>query len=275
MKSMAKNTLCAAYKYTGALAAHERLAHWAGRRFAAILLFHRVTDVIPWDGLTVGTAYFRRLCEILRDRFHVVPLADVVRQLEDGQAPQRRTVAITFDDCYRDNLFAARVLAEHGLPASFFVPTQYVGTDHQFDWDRELPRMPNLTWDDIHEMVGLGHTIESHTVSHADLGLIDAAQARREMADSRKVLEDKLGQPIEFLAYPYGGVGNFRPEYLALAYETGYRAVFSACDGFVEPGMLGEVLPRVPVPAFPSLLNLELHLTGCLEWFYRLKRRRA
>ena len=44
-------------------------------------------------------------------------------------------MAITFDDCYRDNLFAARVLAEHGLPATFFIPTKYVGTDQVFPWD--------------------------------------------------------------------------------------------------------------------------------------------
>ena len=48
-------------------------------------------------------------------------------QVRSGRLP-RRAVAVTFDDCYRDYLAAARVLAEHGLPACFFIPTGYVGT---------------------------------------------------------------------------------------------------------------------------------------------------
>ena len=42
---------------------------------------------------------------------------------------------------------------------------------------------------------------------------------------------------------------------------------------FVRPGMVGQVLPREPMPNFRSLLNLELHLSGCLDWFYGLKRK--
>ena len=108
-------------------------------------------------------------------------------------------MAITFDDCYRDNLFAARVLAEHGLPATFFIPTKYVGTDHVFPWDIGLKRMANLTWDDVREMQALGHDIESHTVSHPDLGAIDAAEVRMELADSKKTLEDTLQRPVRYL----------------------------------------------------------------------------
>ncbi len=37
--------------------------------------------------------------------------------------------------------------------------------------------------------------------------------------------------------------------------------------------MGSRVLPRVPVPDFHSLLHLELHLRGCLDWYYALKRR--
>lgn len=253
--------------------AQERLAQWRGRHFIAVLLFHRVTDEIPPDGLTVGTEWFGRLCGVLRRRFHVVSLSEVQRILASGKPPPRRTVAITFDDCYRDNLDAARVLADHGLPACFFVPTRFVGTDHVFDWDRSLKRMPNLTWDEVREMAALGHEIGSHTVNHADFGVVGPDEARRELVDSRKELENRLGQRVRFFAYPYGGVKNFRPEYLKLVQEAGYDACFSGFGGFIDSTMFGQVLPREPVPCFRSLVNLELHLAGCLDWFYRLKRK--
>jgi peptidoglycan/xylan/chitin deacetylase (PgdA/CDA1 family) len=273
MSSLAKNAAFALYKYSGVMHAQERLAFWSGKRFMAVVLFHRVTDEIPVDGLTVTTAWFRAFCALMRERFHVVPVAEIHRMLQAGVTPPLRTVAITFDDCYRDNLFAARVLAEHGLPATFFVPTKYVGTDHVFQWDLGLKNMPNLSWDDVKAMQALGHEIGSHTVSHPDLGALGPAEARTELVDSKKTLEDTLGRPVRFFAYPYGGRNNFRPEYLPLACELGYEACFSAFGGFVQPHMRGQILPRLSMPYFRSLLNLEMHLSGCMDWFIDVKRR--
>jgi peptidoglycan/xylan/chitin deacetylase (PgdA/CDA1 family) len=272
MKLLAKNTLCGLYKYSGAMSAQETVAHWAGRSFMSVLLFHRVSDDIPPDGLTVSTAWFRDCCHMLARRFRVVPLQDIIRHVETGAPVPRRTVAITFDDCYHDNLAAARILAEHGLPATFFVPTKFVETDHVFAWDQGLKRMTNLSWQDIREMTRLGHEIGSHTVSHADLGQVDEEQARFELIESKRTLEERLEQPVRRFAHPFGGRQNFRPEYLPLVYQAGYDACFSGFGGFLYPSMRGTVLPRIPTPSFPTVLNLEVHLTGCLDWFYALKR---
>ena len=200
---------------------------------------------------------------MMRANFHVVTLAEIHRIMEEcRETPPPRTVAITFDDCYRDNLAAARVLAEHRLPATFFVPTQYVGTDYVFPWDRHLKKMPNLTWQDVEEMAQLGHEIGSHSFSHPDFGMIGPrGHLLHGLADSKKTLEDRLQRPVRFLAYPYGGRNNFRPEYLwTLARELGYDACFSGHGGFVYPRMLGKVLPRDSAAQFRSLLKLELHL---------------
>jgi peptidoglycan/xylan/chitin deacetylase (PgdA/CDA1 family) len=272
MNSFAKSAVSAVYKYSGAMHAQERVAYWSGRRFATVVLFHRVTDEIPEDCLTVTTTWFRGFCALMRDRFHVVPLAELYRQLQAGETPAMRTIAITFDDSYRDNLFAARVLTEHGLPATFFIPTKYIGTDHVFDWDIGLTKMANLSWAEVLEMQQLGHEIGSHTVSHPDMGRIGPAEAKFELSDSKKMLEDQLQRPVRFFAYPFGGRNHFRAEYLPLAYELGYDAVFSALNGYVQPHLKRQILPREAMPYFRSLLNLELHLTGCMDWVYQIKR---
>jgi peptidoglycan/xylan/chitin deacetylase (PgdA/CDA1 family) len=273
MKSLVKSAFCGLYKYSGAMAVQERLAYWSGRRFMTVVLFHRVTDAVPEDGLTVSTDWFKGFCRLMRDRFNVVSLAQLHRMLMTGETPPMRTVAITFDDCYRDNLAAAQVLSNYRLPATFFIPTKYVGTDHVFPWDVDLAQMPNLSWQDIGEMQQMGHEIGSHTVSHPDLGALAPAKVRREMADSKKTLEDRLQRPVRWFAYPFGGPSNFRPEYLPLARELGYEACFSALSGFIQPNMRGQILPREAMPYFRSLLNLELHLSGCLDWYYRTRRR--
>ncbi len=268
----ARSLVYNAYRYSGMMALQERLAAWRGRSACAVVLFHRVTDEIPPDGLTVGTEWFRSFCGLMRDRFRVIPLAEMQRLLALGQTPPPRSVVITFDDCYHDNLAAARVLADHGLPATFFVPTKYVGTDHVFEWDIGLKRMPNLTWDDVRLMVQMGHSIGSHSVSHADFGLINGEEARFELEESKRTLEDRLETPIRWFAYPYGGAANFRSVYWPLAQELGYDLCFSAMRGFVQPNNRGQIMPRIAMPPFRSFAHLELNLAGCLEWFYGMKR---
>jgi peptidoglycan/xylan/chitin deacetylase (PgdA/CDA1 family) len=273
VKTLAKAARCGLYKYSGALRAQEAVARWAGQRFMAILLFHRVTDTIPEDGLTVSTARFQRICRMLRRNFRVVPLAEVFRIRRSGERMPPRTVAITFDDSYRDNLFAAGLLAEHGLPATFFVPTGYVCTERVLDWDRGLPRLPNLTWDDLAEMQRLGFEVGSHTVNHPNLGALSREQASVEIFESARVLRERLGGPVRWFAYPFGGKHHVRGELLSVIEEAGYEGALSAYGGFVYPDTDGRLLPREAVPYFHSVLNLELHLSGCLRWFYALKRR--
>ncbi len=272
LKAWTKSALCAAYLYSGAARVQEWLARRAGRRFVPVLLFHRVTDQVPEDGLTISTGRFRALCRLFRRRFRVVPLAEVFDAARTGKDVPPRTVAVTFDDCYRDNLFAARVLAEHRLPATFFVTTGFVGTDRAFPWDRGLPPLPNLGWDDVREMAALGHEIGSHTVNHPDLGIAPYDEAKREIFESKTVLEARLGRRVRWFAYPFGGRNNFRPEAAALVEEAGYDGCVSGYGGFVRPDSDPRILPRDSSPCYQGLLNLELHLRGCLGWYYALKR---
>lgn len=272
-KAFTRATLAGAYKYSGAMWLHESLADWCGQQFMTILLFHRITDIIPEDSLTVSPRRFRQICQMLARSFHVVPLGEIFRILRAGERMPRRTVAITFDDSYLDNLDASRVLADCGLPATFFIPTDFIGSDLVFDWDRNLPSMPNLSWDDVRTMARMGFEIGSHTVTHANLGAVSYEQARNEIFGSKTIIEEQLGQRVRWFAYPFGGLNHLRSEYAPLITEAGYDGGVSAYGGFIRPGIEDRVLPREAVPYFRSTVHLELHLGGCLHWLYALKGR--
>jgi peptidoglycan/xylan/chitin deacetylase (PgdA/CDA1 family)/glycosyltransferase involved in cell wall biosynthesis len=119
----------------------------AGRRpargapAAAILLYHRVADAaLDTHGLCVSPAAFRSQLDHLRQSWHVVPLADLAAAAAAGDLPER-AVALTFDDGYLDNLeVAAPMLAEHGLPATFFLTSEPLPARRSFWWDA-LERM--------------------------------------------------------------------------------------------------------------------------------------
>ncbi|GKY88149.1 polysaccharide deacetylase family protein [Sinisalibacter aestuarii] len=61
-------------------------------------------------------------------RFDVLPLKEAAAALAEGRL-KRRTVAITFDDGFRNNATVALpVLEEFGLPATIFLSTGFIGT---------------------------------------------------------------------------------------------------------------------------------------------------
>ena len=106
-----------------------------------ILLYHRVVE-LPSDPqlLSVTPQHFAEHLEILRKLYQPLSLRQFSQALQNGSI-SRRTVVITFDDGYVDNLYEAKPLLEHyDVPATVFVTTGYIGQEHGFYWD-ELERL--------------------------------------------------------------------------------------------------------------------------------------
>lgn len=93
----------------------------------AVLIYHRVAgepDSLRPRMATAGE--FRGQMRVLRRFFRPCGLADGLRQLAEGNLPAR-SVAITFDDGYADNVqVALPILRDEGVPATFFVATSYL-----------------------------------------------------------------------------------------------------------------------------------------------------
>lgn len=94
----------------------------------SILIFHRVTP--QRDPLFPGemhAARFDATLAWLARWFRVLPLRDAIARLQAAELPAR-ALAITFDDGYADNVeVALPILQRHGMPASFFVASDYLG----------------------------------------------------------------------------------------------------------------------------------------------------
>jgi peptidoglycan/xylan/chitin deacetylase (PgdA/CDA1 family) len=120
----------------------RRSARWLRSRAvggALILGYHRISDA-PDDpfGLSVTPQHFAEQLEVLSREAHPLGLQDLARALAKGRVP-RRTVVLTFDDGYADNLYVAKPLLErYAIPATLFVCTGYRG--REFWWD-ELARL--------------------------------------------------------------------------------------------------------------------------------------
>ena len=100
------------------------------RSAGIILLYHRVTTLPldPWS-LAVTPEHFDQHMSVLR-KFRPRRLRDLALR------PTRRSVAVTFDDGYADNLSVARpIMEKYDIPGSVFVVTVYIGGMREFWWD--------------------------------------------------------------------------------------------------------------------------------------------
>ncbi len=97
------------------------------------------------------------------------------------------------------------------------------------DEDRDLSRP--MGWPQIIELHEAGIEIASHTVSHPALSQCDDEVLAFELWESRRELEGRLGVPVEVIAYPFGGPGEYDHRVMRAAARSGYRLAASYING--------------------------------------------
>ena len=251
---------------------------------AVVLLYHRVAEVVhdPW-GLAVAPARFAEQLEALAMRFSPLPLGELAARMDAGDLPPR-SVALTFDDGYRDNLETAEpLLARYGVRATIFVVSWYVGSGREFWWDElealseperlrelhaELQVLPNdermarlaamradverrttpvqtLREEELARLAASAVVeIGSHTVTHAALPVLEREDRLDEMRASRERLEQLTGAPVRGLSYPYG---SWDAEAAECAEEAGFDYACTSAREVVGGGTTRYAIPRFPV----------------------------
>ena len=185
-------------------------------------------------------------------------------------------VAVVFHDAFVsvcDN--ALPELAKRGIHSTVFVPSGFLGQRQGWIKDSTHSDYQELVVDAARlksfdeALVSIG----SHTVTHANLSLLNEDAARDQLRRSKVELEAILGRPVNQFAFPYGGCTDALTE---LAREVGYRRVFT-----IQPELAllkPDEFITGSCPASPSDWGLEfrLKLLGAYRWLpslYSMKRK--
>ena len=224
-----------------------------------ILGYHRVgplrDDHVP---TVTGQAFERQLGFLASRRYHLVSLDDIIGCLDRGEAMPRHSVAITFDDGYEEtHTVAWPLLKRFGFPATVFVTPAEVGR----------PGFAN--WNQLVEMAKDGIIIGSHTMHHSYLPLVKVDRLPEEVVDSKRVIEERIGQPVHFISYPVGG---FTEQAQQVVRQAGYRAACTTNRAFTRAPIDRYALRRVKVTerdAHPLVFWVKL--SGYYDLFRALK----
>src|SRR5690606_39209820 len=117
------------------------LERFGSRPGLAVLAYHRILSPHghPYDRALIEATpeQFDDQMAMLRKRYAVLDPGELAELIRHPSKIRSFCVALTFDDGYLDNYTVAfPILKSHGLRATFFLPTSYVGTRHLPWWDR-------------------------------------------------------------------------------------------------------------------------------------------
>jgi peptidoglycan/xylan/chitin deacetylase (PgdA/CDA1 family) len=234
-----------------------------------VLCYHSISDA--WEhALAVRPRSFElQLRSLLRRGYRPVGADGLL-------AGPRRALHVTFDDAYRTVLDAVPTLRRLGLPATVFVSTAFAdGGGRPLDVPElageaaaDPEELATMTWDELRAIAADGVEIGSHTISHAHMPALSDAALDRELGDSRTRIEDELGRPCRFFAYPYG---EHDERVRNAVSRAGYGAAFALGIGSDREDRYA--LPRIDFYRRDSLLRATLktsfvkpHGSALLAW---------
>lgn len=189
-----------------------------------VLVYHVLNPTIP-SSMTITPERFESQVKWLKDNgYTVIPLKQLVSYLQDKNVVlPAKPIVITADDGWKsDYTYMYPIARKYNIPITLFI---YPGTISQ--------GKNALTWDQLKELMKTGlFDVQDHTFTHPNFKQTkkhmsqDAYEkfVHRELFDSKKVLEDKLGIKIDFLAYPYGIYDSYLEQQ---AVKAGYTMAFS------------------------------------------------
>jgi peptidoglycan/xylan/chitin deacetylase (PgdA/CDA1 family) len=225
----------------------------------AILTYHSLNT--SGSVISLPPETFRRQMRSLFERGIVVAPLDKlaaadVREL-DGPA-----VALAFDDGYEDfHQEAFPILSEYRFPATVFLVAGYCGRTSDWPGQPSASRKrPLLSWGKIAELHRAGIRFGAHTLTHPRLPALPWKEAAREVLDSKRQIEDRIGAAVSSFAYPYGAESPRLRALIAENFAVGCST------------RLGQLRPDSPRE---SLERIDTYYLSNLFWYRHLFHRRT
>lgn len=111
------------------------------------------------------------------------------------------------------------------------------------------PPLAMMSWEQLRELRRRGHTVGAHSVTHPNLAQIAPEEAAREMGQSRKCLEENLGEPVPHFSYPSPILQpHWNNQTVASCREAGYQTAVTCTAGAVFKSAAPLSLCRIPAP---------------------------
>lgn len=232
-----------------------RSIRWSSLGDTTILMYHSINPTPHQTAETLTPEAFERQIRFVSQQYAVVRLSDLAMDTVDRHQDRRR-VAITFDDGFRDfREFAYPILEKYAVPSTMFVPTAFIGRHDVMSQDQILA----LHHDGLVEF-------GAHTVDHRSMRQLSIQEMVQQAFGSKHALEALLGAPVKLFAYPFGQLENYSELSGQVVEAAGYELAVTASWGTVRSGDDPLTLKRVSLGEHDDEEMLRATIEGEYDW---------
>jgi len=186
-----------------------------------ILMYHHIRENANSEdkmgnNLSVPlTSFVKQLDDIKNKGYKTITFLDIKK----GEIPEK-SIILTFDDGYDDfYYYALPELQRRNLKGVLYIVTDFIG------------KPGYLNKSQILEIKNYGIEIGSHTLSHRNLLNLNKEEADKEIRDSKKYIEDLIGEKVVSFCYP---AGKFSPEIEIMVEDVGYDFAVTTISGIAQ-----------------------------------------
>ena len=167
-----------------------------------ILMYHNVCESnVSSNGLTISVKNFEAQLKYLKKNGYSTYHFSELQEFNAEQPLPEKTVIITFDDVYVNQLtYAVPLLEKYGFKATFFVPFKYVGENDSWNTSQEAI----MSVDELKLLNPSVIELGLHSYAHKKYHKMSAEAIQEDFDHCKRfIIKHKL--PVNnVLAYPYG-----------------------------------------------------------------------
>lgn len=231
--------------------------------YPRVLMYHMISEHLDqrkskFNRLRVKPKQFeKQLAWLKKNGFTSYFLSEISSNLPE------KSIILTFDDGYKDNLInALPLLKKYGFKATIFIVVERLNNNWAKDRDsgkssNELNKEVMLSNDDIKELLKSGIIeIGSHTITHANLPNLYEEELDFELGESKRLIENTFGIECKSFAYPFG----FLDDKCVKIAKKYYRFATTTHNDVYKSSYSNHEIPRILISGRSGILSFILKI---------------
>jgi peptidoglycan/xylan/chitin deacetylase (PgdA/CDA1 family) len=209
-----------------------------------VLSYHNFTENYKGEEtkLYVNLEHLKAQLNFIKLKFkNIIFLRDTFQSRTESDRNEL-FLAVTIDDGLKNFLKAYPLFKKFGIKVTLFVSGNKIGkTEYSYDLNKKVSYL------EVAELRSLDRNIvdiQSHGFNHINLTAIEKKEVKREIKESKRILENLFKRKVDIFCYPYGA---YNREIITILEKADYKGACTTISGVNQKPFNPFLVKRIPI----------------------------